>query len=274
MGQKSNLQTIFPSNNNYNLINCNSKTFLINLKFLNFLKVLLEKKNVLLLDTNAITLNNTHYYYFKIFFKSKKILSIKKKRRNIKTLIKTKSYLKLNKFLNKTLCLNQNTLIFFNIKMLNRITNKKLVKFFYQYLKRFTRMYFQRTFNLFIDFIKICSLFCEGKVKSKTFLLFINLIFKSISKKSHIRFISFLKDLFRTIIYRSPFISKVVKDNPILGIKFMIAGRIRDKQRASFYCLQEGSLSTTCLSNQLDYSKIHVYTILGVFGLKIWVSRK
>ena len=135
-------------------------------------------------------------------------------------------------------------------------------------------MYFQRTFNLFIDFIKICSLFCEGKVKSKAFLLFINLIFKSISKKSHIRFLSFLKDLFYTIIHRSPFISKIAKNNPILGIKFMIAGRLRDKPRASFYCIHEGSLSTTCLSSHLDYSKTHVYTILGVFGFKIWVSRK
>lgn len=274
MGQKSNLQTIFSLNHSYNLINNNSKTFLINLKFLNFLKILFEKKNVLLLETNVIILNNICYCYFNFFFKSKKILSLKKKRRNAKTLLKAKKYLKLNKFLNKTLRLNRNTLIFFSIKNLNRVINKKLIKFFYQYLKRFARMYFQRTFNLFIDFIKICSLFCEGKVKSKTFLLFLNFIFKSISKKAHLRFLSFLKDLFRTIIYRAPFISKIVKQNPILGIKLMISGRLRDKPRASFHCIQEGSLSTTCLSHQLDYSRIHVYTILGVFGFKIWISRK
>ena len=93
MGQKSNLQTLFPLNNNYNLINNNNKTFLINLKFLTFLKALFTKKNVLLLDINLIILNNINYCYLKIFFKSKKILSLKNERCLVLETTVSKSYL-------------------------------------------------------------------------------------------------------------------------------------------------------------------------------------
>jgi small subunit ribosomal protein S3 len=59
----------------------------------------------------------------------------------------------------------------------------------------------------------------------------------------------------------------------VKGLKLIISGRLRDKQRSSFICLQEGKIPITNLKSGVDFSKMPAHTIYGVFGIKIWAFR-
>ncbi len=276
MGQKSNLISLINPTGSLNLINLNSKIFLKNFLFIKSLEIFLIKKHIVLLDSKFIFFNNTCFIHLFVFFRSKKLSLFKKKKvltsnENLVKLTYKTSYLNsLLKGINKQ---NKNAFAYFSIYNLNYKINKKLLTFFYFYLRKYTRFYFQRTFNLLIDFIKVCCLFCTNKITATSFLLFISLIFKSISKKAHTRFVYFLKHLFNSIIEKASSFAKT--DYPsIKGFKFVISGRLRDKQRASFICIQEGTLSISSLRPGLQFCKRHVNTIYGVYGLKLWVFKQ
>lgn len=276
MGQKSNLISLINPVGSLNLINLNSKIFLRNFLFIKSLEIFLIKKNVVLLDSKFIFFNNTCFVHLFIFFRSKKLSFFKKKKvvtsnENLVSLkYKSSCLINLLKSINN---LNKNSFTYFSLYNLNYNIDKKLLKFFYFYLRKYTRFYFQRTFNLLIDFIKVCCLFCANRINSTSFLFFISLIFKSISKKAHTRFVYFLKHLFNSIIEKA---SSIAKNNypSVKGFKFIISGRLRDKQRASFICIQEGTLSISCLKPGLQFCKRHVNTIYGVYGLKLWVFKQ
>jgi len=146
-----------------------------------------------------------------------------------------------------------------------------LIKF-YKTLQRYRILYFQRVFNLFIDFIKICALLCQDTINGKNFLLYLGLIFKSISKKLHVRFIYFVKKVFKLILKYNLLKFKRSKQR-IQGFKFIISGRLRDKQRSSFICLQEGVIPISNLKFGVDFSKFNLHTIYGVFGFKLWIFK-
>jgi hypothetical protein len=276
MAQKSNRTTLNPNVNNVNLINVNSKLLFLNFKFLLFFKYLLDIKNILIFDFASLPTHNINFLSINIFFKSKKIAFFKKKSVKLsnKKVFVFEDYKTIKDLFDRVLILNRNNLICFSIKNLNLLTEKKLLIFFYKKLKFFTKLYFQRTFNLFIDFVKACCLLYQGLIKSENFIYFIGSIFKSISKKVHIRFLSFLRDVFKFLLTPSSLPILYLQKKKILGFKFLIGGRLRDKSRASFYCLHEGLIPINKLDSDLDFSKLHVYTILGVFGLKLWIYHK
>lgn len=64
------------------------------------------------------------------------------------------------------------------------------------------------------------------------------------------------------------------KNLVIKGVKFIVSGRLRDKQRSSFICLQEGLIPISNLKSGVDFSKMHVNTIYGVFGFKLWIFKE
>lgn len=276
MGQKSNLISLINPTGSLNLINLNSKIFLRNFLFVKSLEIFLLKKNVVLLDSKFIFFNNTCFIHLFVFFRSKKLSLFKKKKlfTSSENLVNTKYTASfLNSLLKGINRQNKNNFSYVSLYNLNYKINRKLLSFFYLYLRKYTRFYFQRTFNLLIDFIKICCLFCTNKINATSFLFFISLIFKSISKKAHTRFVYFLKHLFNSIIEKASSLAKN-KYPSIKGFKFIISGRLRDKQRASFVCIQEGTLSISCLKPGLQFCKRHVNTIYGVYGLKLWVLKQ
>ena len=52
----------------------------------------------------------------------------------------------------------------------------------------------------------------------------------------------------------------------------MINGKLKGKLRASSLKILVGKIGTQTISSEIDFSKVHVYTIYGCFGIKIWVN--
>jgi hypothetical protein len=181
MGQKSNLITTTKHTTSLNFCNLHSKFLIKNLKYIHFFEILLKNKNIHLIKFNSLTVNNITFISFYIFFRSKKIIRLKKKTHDKKFFLSEK-YLKTYNFLS---ILNEHSKKPFHLKVynLNFKIGKNLAIKFYKFLQHYRSLYFQRVFNLFVDFIKICSLFCKSLIDSKSFIFFLSLIFKAISKK-------------------------------------------------------------------------------------------
>jgi hypothetical protein len=79
-------------------------------------------------------------------------------------------------FIENFLILRKN-LVSLKVKVINSQLNPSLLKGFYQKTFRFVNILFLRKFNLFIDFLKICALFYQGKVFASIFLLILGQIF-------------------------------------------------------------------------------------------------
>ena len=144
---------------------------------------------------------------------------------------------------------------------------------FYRNFKRFVGVLFNRRFNLFIDFLKINSLFLKSKISSRLYLFILGQIFRILPKSKHGRFLLFLKVLFKNLIDISKY-SKNKDVISILGIKLLISGRLKGKPRSGTSCIQVGSVPSQSIEQNVDFSKIHVYTLYGAFGFKIWVHKK
>jgi len=80
MGQKANLATVRPSTKSLSLLSSNSKSYTFLYNFLNLLKLLFYKKNVIVADTTLNIVNNQLYLNLHFFYKSIKTSTYKKKK--------------------------------------------------------------------------------------------------------------------------------------------------------------------------------------------------
>lgn len=204
-------------------------------------------------------ISKTCYLTMNLFFKTQKLLKYKKFVRS--SLKKRENYGIINNIFNKLLA---NKLLILNLSLLNKDIDKKILKSLYLKFKNFKNMLFSRRFNLFIDFLKLTTLFIEKKVDIKVYISVLGTIFKILPKRAHSKFFFFLKHLFNILISQ--------KNTNIKGIKFMINGKLKGKLRASSLKILVGKIGTQTISSEIDFSKVHVYTIYGCFGLKIWVN--
>jgi len=96
-------------------------------------------------------------------------------------------------------------------------------------------------------------------------------IFRRLTKKKHGKFLLFVKILFKFIITKYKF--RYVYDQ-ILGIKFIISGKIKGKLRARNTSIQIGLIPISTQNKNIEFSKSHVFTIYGTYGIKVWVYKK
>jgi hypothetical protein len=276
MGQKANKTTLQLKTHSLNNLSSNTRNFVKFFNFIKFFEFLLLKKNVLIVkktinfDSNSLYLN-LFFYYKSIkssFYKRKYLM---KSSKNIDCIVLQNN--KLKNLFKKSFKHLGFCSILFNIKNININVNKKLVSFFYQKLKKFINNIFIRRFNLFIDFIKINSLYVQGLVSINSYLYIFSLIFRSLSKKIHSRFLFFIKNVFKILIFDLKTVD-VPNKLTILGLKFAINGKLKGKPRSSVNFIKEGNLPLQTLNKSIDFSRIHSYTLMGVFGLKLWVLKK
>lgn len=269
MGQISNTLTIRQQNFKLNLLNSEPKPFLYGFNFINQFRRSLNKKGVLLVNSNLNFLTNTSFFNIQLFFKSIKSktyklnFSLLKSRKNLDDY---KNF-RINKLFITQFKLLKKSVTILRINNLNKEIDLKVIKFLYLNFKRFTNLLFARRFNLFIDFIKLTSLFIVSKIDSNTYLYVLGQIFRLLTKKKHSRFMYFLKYLFTRLIKST---SKS-QNSMIKGIKFIINGKILGKPRSSSSRLLVGSVPIQTLNSNISFSKTHVYTLYGVFGFKFWV---
>jgi hypothetical protein len=272
MGQKSNTLTLKKIQKNLSFQGNikEPKNFIHGVTFLSFLEQLLNQKNVTLADRTLNFVNNEIYLSLTFFFKTTKLKSYKKKYIKSLSLSKKRDYI--TKFIISELSLLKSSLVSLNIRVLNKEINEKLTKLFYIKTKRFIKTLLTRRFSLFADFIKTTSLFCENKISVAAYLTLLAQIFRVLRKKSHSRFLFFLRELFHLLTVNKTK-NKLSSEHDIGGMKFVINGKLRGKTRASSCCIQAGPVNIQSIERKICFAKIHVHSLYGVFGFRLWVYR-
>jgi hypothetical protein len=268
MGQKSNILTLNKNKQSITLYNLGYNNFLYGINFLKNFKKSLEHKKIFLSKSSFNILGNQLVLNLDLFFRTVKINNF---RRNILSLKKNQVFSKsiFSNIFSKIFPNLKVNLIILSVKTLNIDFDKNLFLKLFSKFKRFHNTLFPRRFNFFIDFLKISTLFFFSKVNLKFYIEIIGQIFKILPKRRHNFFLSFIEQFFRVLIYDF----KMVENSNLRGVKFMISGRIQAKPRAKFKYFQLGQIPMQSVEKNIDFSKIHVYTFYGVFGLKIWTYR-
>ncbi len=253
--------------NTFGIINQNkfliTNSFLIKQELMNAL----HRKDILVSSLNMTQSNNTTNLNIDIFSRTGKLLKYRKT-------LKRKGLINIQKHHNKINDLLLNNLkskistnnLLINYNNLNKNIDRKTISEFFKNFKKFSTVLFSRGFNLFIDFLKISTLISQNKIDPKIFLLILGQIFKNLTKKKHTKFIFFIKTIFDHLINS--------EKNKIAGIKLVINGRLMGKTRASTIKIERGSLSLNTVNSGCISEKMHVYTLYGAFGFKIWINYK
>jgi ribosomal protein S3 len=81
-------------------------------------------------------------------------------------------------------------------------------------------------------------------------------------------------NFFLTFLKRALFIFHKIKTSKWQGIKIIISGRLNRAPRAKSKIIQCGTLPLQGANSKVNYSKTHIYSPVGSFGLKVWVCEK
>ena len=263
MGQKSNIITLRVTQKVLHLQRSNNIEFLYGFYFSNLLKNLFFIRKVFVTNLILNFSENKIYLYLDLFFRTAKVLFLKKSKFILK---KNNKSIKLFKVLN----LLKKKKIVFNFNIVNFHLKKKIILFkFFKAYKRYAFSIFPRRFNFFLDFLKISLLFKENKIKISFFITVLAEIFRILQKKKHAHFIYFLNRYFKYLIETSD----GVNYSKLSGIKFIIRGKLKGKRRKSISIINYGQIPIQSLSKQIEYAKTHAFTVYGAFGLKLWSYR-
>lgn len=267
MGQKSNLNTLRHTKNYLHLSRLNNIEFLYGFYFTKFLKFLFNIRKIFVTSLTLNFVENKIYINLDLFFRASKLLALKKKKFHI--FKKTNSATPALPVFTSLHFLKKRKIIF-NCNIINIRLRKKILLFqLFKANKRYAFTMFPRRFNFFLDFLKLSILFKENYVSASFFITVLAEIFQILQKKKHAKFLYFLNKYFHSLITL-----KSYNDSPlILGIKFLIRGKLKGKRRKSNLILNCGHMPIQNLSQPIEFSKTHAYTVYGVFGLKLWVYR-
>ena len=277
MGNKTNILTLRPQNQlKYHRLDLNE--FLYQYCLLKFFIFLFFKKKIFLTNSNIFLVENKIFLTFFLFFRVAKLIKfIKFKKKLIlqKNKIKTILVKKISTLFNSFKIFKKN-LIIFTIINLNFFLKKKKKKItlFFKTLKKEGLKLFPRRFNFFLDFIQISLLFLKQKIQAGFLIKIFAEIFRILQKKAHSKFFNFIIKYFKLLISESNYTLKGSKKIfSLKGLKIIINGKLKGKPRSSNYIYTAGSVPIQTLNYNIEYSKTHVFTIYGVFGIKLWVYR-
>ena len=281
MGQKSNLVSLrFSTKTNF-YSRLNFQEFLYIFSFLKFLNFLFLNKKLFLTDSFCTFIENKIFLRCFLFFRIGKLKIFEKKIKKKKIKKKIKNKLKINykfyknfnnmKQIFNSLKFFKNNLVIFTFINLNIFLKKKkkYIFSFYNYLKKIGLIVFPRRLRFFLEFIQISILFLENKIKIKFFISILCEIFRILPKKLHSKFFIFINKYFKFLI-SNPLNKKKI----LLGVKFIINGKLKGKTRSNSYTLTVGTIPIQSLKAGIDFAKSHAFTRYGVFGLKLWIYKK
>jgi hypothetical protein len=274
MSQKANLITI-RKKNRVELTVHNTKIWVSlyilveNIGRLFFLKGVWVLKSFCSFDTNLVFLNLFLFYQtFKLSAYKRKII---KKPTNSNIYLKNKSISTLFQHYINIFGYN---FFYFNVFNLNILVDKKKLSILYRELKIFSFNIFSRRFNLFIDFLKITVLFFDNHISLSSYIKIWARIFKNLHKRIHGKFFLFVKASINSVLKLKLLKKQNDFKSSLSGVKFLLSGRIRGKSRASSTLIQLGSVPTQTINKNIDFASSHVYTLYGVFGIKVWTYFK
>jgi hypothetical protein len=270
MGQKTNLKTLrnLKNNNIITLDNNNLKKKFDELDFKRNIIHLFFKKKIIVTNIVSSCINNCLFLNLNLFFCSSTISflkkKLKKKQKKIQKTLEKKNYIKFLNLFQKQFNLDK---LILNTQVLNYKVSKKITKYIYFKNKKFINSLFSRRQQLFYDILKISTLFYKNLISSEILLKLLVLTFKILPKKKHKIFINFIKNLFNILV--SDLFKKDIKKS-IIGIKFLVNGKIGGKTRSSSNLIIVGNIPTQTISKNVNFCFCHANTIYGTFGFKLW----
>ena len=284
MGQKSNVLTIRKLGVTFNSNEKNDKQFILLYVTLQHLHKLFSKVDVCLVNSILQKNSNKLYLSFNLFFRTRKLIKYRRflKKFKLKDNKAYRSYYisSIVKFLKSKFSIFLINFKFFVLNSLLLKKNKlqtKIVFEFYELFRRYSKLLFPRRVNFFLDFIKLSVLLFFGFLKISFFIKILSEIFTILQKKRHSFFFQFINFFFLTLInhnLKTNFLStNEFIFNKIFGIKFIIAGKLKGKPRASMLNTSLGNIPLQSLGLNIEYAKHHIYTRYGVFGFKFWLNR-
>jgi hypothetical protein len=246
------------SNNNNSLTKSKKLNFLENYNLISGLEQLLANKSILCNAPGLVKINSHYKIQVYAFYRTKSLLKYRRKMKSDSDEVTTLS--------------PKNAVdLFFernsgNIELvcLNRQINKDYVKKDYGFYRRYKHQLFTRNYNLWLDFIKATNLVIKKVADVSVLLNLFGLLFKHLNKRRHGRFKQFVTGLFDHILKTY---SKDIK-----GLKLMVSGRLSAKPRSSISKIERGTLNLTCKDANVHSTQMHVYTIYGAFGLKLYIN--
>lgn len=153
------------------------------------------------------------------------------------------------------------------IENLNLSLNIEQTRVFYKHLYDYKSMYlFVRTRSFFIDLIKVTDLLAQKKMSASSLIYIFSLIFKSLHKRQHFFFTTFITRYFISAL--------ACYKEDIRGFRFILSGRILGKDRAQVIKIKRGVLEANTIKSNLSFTQTHVYTVYGTYGFKLWVNLK
>lgn len=283
MGQKANILTLRSQNENLNFTSLNSKEFTNALEFITVLTKSLEKKGIIITNSCTNKVGNTCFLFLNVFYKTQKLAKYKKKTLQKTFLALNERYTKNTEDIKKQSSIEkriskQTAILFKNIvnnkKLVLRVVllNKELkkeektLKELYFKFNEFKTKLFSRRFNLFIDFLKLTCLIQKKRINASVFLSTLGTIFKILPKKLHNNFFKFLKSLIQETLLQE---KQELKTTKIIGVKIIINGKLKGKLRATSVTINKGKIGAQTLSNDIEFSQKHVYTMYGCFGFQL-----
>lgn len=194
----------------------------------------------------------------------KKLDAIKKKRigKSLCKMFERISYLTYNSYVFKFKTLN--------VSLYRNNLYRSQSRYFFFKLKKFKNTVFSRRDKLFIDFVKLTVLFLNDRIGIKTYTKVWARAFKFISKRMHGKFFGFIKSTIQVIV-NYPY--KIVTKDRIKGIRIVVSGRLKGKQRSGSKRFWSGNVPTQSLSKNVEFCSTPSLTLYGTFGLKFWIYK-
>lgn len=237
--------------------------------YVNFLNIYLIN-NELLLNVSLLTSRKSVIFNrkFRRFLRKKRFIYSKKNIGYFKKKYSHFSYLGIHFFLNTVAKHYFIKNVFINFRRLEINLYSKKISAIWNGIKKYTSFSYRRN-PYVLDLILASSYIISGEGSSFLINQILVSFFSRMSKRQHRRFLLFLKNFFKVICD----IDKSF-NNCLFGIKFLVSGKISGKTRSKMFESNSGRIPCQSISVPIEYSFLPSYTLMGVFGFKVWLAKK
>ena len=164
-------------------------------------------------------------------------------------------------FLNKENFFSNDLKILIKVRDIHKYS-ENLVPLKMDYLNKIFRRYLKE--NLFTDLLSVSVTAMLLKNSSQFLVNFLILKLKVIKNQNKI--LVYLKLILSELINKDVF--------KVNGIKFIINGRFNKSPRSRKKDIVLGSIPLQTISADIDYFQSTVFTVVGTFGVKLWICKR
>jgi len=164
-------------------------------------------------------------------------------------------------FLNKENSFSNDLKILIKVRDIHKYS-ESLVPLKMDYLNKIFRRYLKE--NLFTDLLSVSVIAMLVKNSSRFLVNFLILKLKVIKNQNKI--LVYLKLILSELVNKDVF--------KVNGVKFIINGRFNKSPRSRKKDIVLGSIPLQTVSADIDYFQSTVFTVVGTFGVKLWICRR